>query len=168
MSEARVTIGALALSAAALVGLALNEGYTDQAVIPVKGDVPTYGFGATTRDDGTPVRIGDRTTPPRALAKAYKDVQAYESAVKRCIKVPLTQGEFDAYTDLAYNIGPGAFCSSQIVARVNALDYAGGCEQILKWRFYQGTDCSQTASKHLCGGLWARRQSEAKRCRGEQ
>ncbi len=41
----RRTVAALTLSAAALVGIVLHEGYTDRAVIPVKGDVPTIGFG---------------------------------------------------------------------------------------------------------------------------
>jgi lysozyme len=151
------------LSAAALVGITLQEGYTDKAVIPVPGDVPTIGFGTT---EG--VKMGDRTTPPKALARALSDVQKYEGALKKCVTVPLHQYEYDAYTDLAYNIGAGAFCGSQIVARVNALDYAGGCDQILRWRFYQGHDCSLRENARLCGGLWARRQLEAKHCRGEQ
>ena len=54
----RKTVAALTLSAAALVGIVLHEGYTDRAVIPVKGDVPTIGFGTTTG-----VKLGD--TPPR-------------------------------------------------------------------------------------------------------
>ena len=39
----RRTVAGLTLSAAALVGIVLHEGYTDRAVIPVKGDVPTIG-----------------------------------------------------------------------------------------------------------------------------
>ena len=56
----RRTVAALTLSAAALVGIVLHEGYTDRAVIPVKGDVPTIGFGTTSG-----VKIGDTTTPPK-------------------------------------------------------------------------------------------------------
>ena len=59
----RRTVAALTLSAAALVGIVLHEGYTDRAVIPVKGDVPTIGFGTTSG-----VKIGDTITPPKALA----------------------------------------------------------------------------------------------------
>ena len=44
----RRTVAGMTLSAAALVGILLHEGYTDRAVIPVKGDVPTIGFGTTT------------------------------------------------------------------------------------------------------------------------
>ena len=62
----RRTVAALTLSAAALVGIVLHEGYTDHAVVPVKGDVPTIGFGTTAG-----VKIGDTTKPPM-MANALK------------------------------------------------------------------------------------------------
>ena len=68
----RRTVAGLTLSAAALVGIVLHEGYTGRAVIPVKGDVPTIGFGTT-----TDVKLGDTTTPPKALARALTDVQQF-------------------------------------------------------------------------------------------
>ena len=46
-------LAALSLSAAGLVGIALHEGYSDKAIIPVPGDKPTIGFGSTTRADGS-------------------------------------------------------------------------------------------------------------------
>jgi|GEM_PF-599275 len=67
------------------------EGYTERAVIPVKGDVPTIGFGTTTG-----VNIGDTTTPPKALARALTDVEQFEGALKTCVTVPLAQHEYDA------------------------------------------------------------------------
>jgi len=83
----RTIVGSLALSAVALVSLVLSEGYTDRAVIPVKGDVPTIGFGTTQG-----VRMGDTITPPRALARALMDVNQFEGAIKRCVTVPLKIG----------------------------------------------------------------------------
>ena len=79
----RRTVAALTLSAAALVGIVLHEGYTDRAVIPVKGDVPTIGFGTTTG-----VKVGDTTTPPKALARALTDVQQFEGALIQGLKGP--------------------------------------------------------------------------------
>ena len=155
----RVVVAALALSATALVGIALNEGYTDRAVIPIPGDVPTIGFGTT---EG--VKMGDRITPPKALERALQDVQKFEGALKRCVKVPLHQHEYDAYMSLAYNIGPGAFCSSTLVKLLNAGDYTGACEQILRWKRAAGKDCSVRANG--CYGLFTRRQSEYTLCMG--
>lgn len=162
-AERRLAPIYLALSAAGLVAIAVSEGYTDKAVIPVPGDKPTIGFGTT-----SDVKLGDRTTPPKALARALSDVQSYEGALKRCVKVPLHQFEYDAYVSFAYNVGPGAFCGSTLVNLLNQGDYEGACQQILRWRYYQGTDCSLPVNQRLCGGLWARRQQEAAHCRGEQ
>lgn len=159
----RSLIAGLALSAAALVGIVSYEGYTDTAVIPVKGDVPTIGFGSTEN-----VRLGDKTTPPKALVRALADVEKKEAAIRRCIRVPLAQHEYDAYVSLAYNIGEGALCSSRLVSKLNAGDYAGACAEILRWRFFQGADCSLPANQHLCGGIWRRRQGEAAQCRGDR
>ena len=37
---------------------ATPEDYTDRAVIPTKGDVPTVGFGSTRHEDGSRVQMG--------------------------------------------------------------------------------------------------------------
>lgn len=159
INRQRIGIAGLALSASALVGIVLSEGYSDHAIIPVPGDVPTIGFGTTQG-----VKIGDKITPPKALARALKDVETYEGAIKQCVKVPLTQSEYDAYVDLAYNIGPGAFCKSTIVKMLNAGKYDRACEGILAWKMYQGHDCSLPENQHLCGGLWTRSQAEYAKC----
>lgn len=150
--RARVGIAALVLSAAGLVGITQWEGYTDRAVIPVPGDVPTIGFGTT---EG--VKLGDKITPPVALKRALSDVQKFEGSIKRCVTVPLHQYEYDAYTSLAYNIGPGAFCSSTLVRKLNAGDYAGACAEISKWvraggRVVQGLVNRRTAERAQCEG----------------
>lgn len=160
-AERRLAPIYLALSAAGLVAIAVSEGYTDKAVIPVPGDKPTLGFGSTGG-----VKLGDRTTPPQALARALTDVQSYEGALKRCVTVPLHQFEYDAYVSFAYNVGPGNFCGSTLVKLLNQGDYDSACKQILRWRYYQGADCSLPVNQRLCGGLWARRQQEAARCQG--
>ena len=115
----RRTVAGLSLSAAALVGILLHEGYTDRAVVPVKGDVPTIGFGATTG-----VKLGDTTTPPKALARALTAVQQFEGALKQCVTVPLAQHEYDALVSFSYNVGSHAFCQSTLVKKLNAGDYA--------------------------------------------
>ncbi|MDP2829006.1 MAG: lysozyme [Sulfuricellaceae bacterium] len=157
----RAALAGLTLSAAALVGIVAQEGYSDKAIIPVKGDVPTIGFGTTGG-----VRMGDTITPPKALARALQDVQKYEGAIKRCITVPLHQYEYDAYTSLAYNIGPTAFCNSSLVRKLNTEDYPGACGEIMRWAYYQGKNCAAPEYARLCGGLAKRRESEYRQCVG--
>ena len=167
MNRPRTTVAALGLSAAALVGLVLHEGYSDRAIIPVKGDMPTLGFGSTTRADGSPVRLGDTTTPPQALARALRDVQQFEGALKTCVTVPLAQHEYDAYVSFAYNVGPRAFCQSTLVKKLNIQDYPGACQELQRWRFFQGKDCALPTNARLCGGLAKRREAEYRQCIGE-
>ena len=150
----RRVLAALSLSASALVGLALHEGYSDKAITPVPGDVPTIGFGST----GPDVKLGDKITAPVALARALRDAQKFEGALKFCVSVPLHQYEYDAYVSLSYNIGSAAFCGSTLVAKLNAGDYAGACAQILKWDKFRGQPLR---------GLTIRRQAEYAKCVGE-
>ena len=167
MKNPRTAIATLAFSAASLIGLAISEGYTDQAIIPTKGDVPTLGFGTTTRPDGSPVRMGDRTNPVEALQRKARDISKFEGALKSCVKVPLHQAEYDLYIDHAYNIGSGAFCSSTIVRRLNAQDYPGACDAILMWRRVDQQDCSVPGNR-VCWGLWERRLAAHAKCQAAQ
>lgn len=149
----RVFIGALSLSAAGLVSLLGYEGYSSNAYIPVKGDVPTIGFGTT---EG--VRLGDTITPEKAVERAYRDIHKTETAIHKCVNVPLTQSEYDAFTSLAYNIGTSAFCSSTLVKKLNARDYEGACSEIKRWVYFKGK---------VNQGLVNRRLKEYQTCMGE-
>ena len=165
--KARMAIGALSLSAAALVSIFAREGYTDRAVIPTKGDVPTVDFGTTVKEGGVPVRMGDTTNPVQAAQRSLAHIQKDEGVIKQCVKVPLSQAEYDVYVDLAYNIGAGAFCGSTIVKRLNAENYAGACEAILMWRYAAGFDCATPGNKR-CAGLWTDRQRSHANCQAAQ
>ena len=149
----RLIISALSLSAVGLVSLLGYEGYSSQAYIPVKGDVPTIGFGTT---EG--VQIGDTITPEKAVERAYRDIYKIETAIHKCVNVPLTQKEYDAYTSLAYNIGTSAFCKSTLVKKLNARDYDGACSEIKRWVYFKG---------RVNQGLVNRREKEYRTCMGE-
>ncbi|GGY68124.1 lysozyme [Pseudoduganella albidiflava] len=162
MNKARMNVAALSLSAAAFVGILTREGYTDRAIIPTKGDVPTLGFGTTGG-----VRMGDVTTPVVAAQRALADSQQFEGALRQCVTAPLHQVEYDVYVDLSYNIGASAFCRSTIVRRLNAGDYRAACDAILLFRYAAGFDCS-TPGNGRCAGLWADRKRKHAQCMGAQ
>ena len=153
-NRTRNSLAAIVLSATALVGLVTYEGYTDKAVIPVPGDVPTIGFGTTSG-----VQLGDTIDPVTALARVLTDINKFEGALKQCVTVPLAQNEYDSFISLAYNIGPTAFCSSALVRLLNAGDYEGACLQILRWNKFKGKPLR---------GLTIRREKEYQLCTGEQ
>lgn len=142
----RLGIAGLVLSAAGLVSVVLNEGYRDKAYTDTVG-VPTIGFGTT---EG--VKLGDTTTPPAALVKALRDINKFEGIIKSCVHVPLTQFEFDAYTDFAYNVGGKAFCSSTLVKKLNALDYEGACAEISRWVKQPELTARRARERKMCEG----------------
>jgi len=147
----------LSLSAAGLVAIAGYEGYRAQAYDDGIG-VQTLGFGATTREDGTPVQRGDTTTPERALRKLALDADEHAQAVFRCAPVPMHQHEFDAFASVAYNIGGAAFCRSTMARKLRNGDYAGACAEILRWTYAGGRELR---------GLVIRRQREYAQCIGQ-
>lgn len=154
MRHPRAAIATLALSASTLVGLAVHEGYREAAYVPVPGDRPTLGFG-----DAQGVKLGDRTDPVRALIRLNAQADTFQQAMKLCIgDVPLHQHEWDAYVSLTFNIGSGAFCKSTLVQKLRAGDYAGACEQILRWDRFNGKPLP---------GLTKRRAEEHAKCVGK-
>ena len=149
--KTRLGIGALGISATVLVSIALHEGYREEAYQDAVG-VATVGYGETAG-----VRMGDRTTPERALVQLLKSTEKHAGAIRQCIKVPLYQHEFDAYVSLAYNIGPGNFCRSTLVKKLNAKDYTGACREIKRWNRVGGK---------VLPGLTKRREKEYRLCMG--
>ena len=103
--------------------------------------------------------MGDTISVPDALNRLEKDVRVAEDAVRSCVTVPLTQGEMDAYTSLAYNIGKTNFCGSTLVKKLNAGDYQGACAELKRWVYVDG---------RVVQGLVNRREAEYRRCMGDQ
>lgn len=129
----RVAVAALSLSAAGLLAIADYEGFSSEAYLPTAADVPTIGFGSTVG-----VSLGDTVTVPQALARLRKDVANAENSILKCVKVPLSQDEFDAYTSFAFNVGESQFCRSTLVKKLNTGDYDGACMELKRWVYQKG------------------------------
>ena len=189
MSRARTAIALLTFSAGALVHLAVSENYVEVATVPIKGDVPTNGFGSTKRLDGTPVQLGDRTTPVEALQRSLAHMQTAEAGFRRCVDVPLYQAEFDLYLDFAYQYGMPTLCASSIASNLRALRYDQACDALLEYRYMSSPtphdgweiarrdatgrptrwrfDCA-TPGNGVCAGVWTRQQRRHQQCKAAQ
>lgn len=152
--KVRQAVAALALSAAGLVGIVSWEGYRDRTYIPVPGDVPTIGFGRT---DG--VKVGERTDPIKELRLSVAHIAKDESVLRKCIKVPMHQHEWDAHVSIAYNVGPYKWCKSTSVRKLNEGDYKGSCLEMLRW--------DKGPGGVVLKGLQNRRKHESDQCLGK-
>lgn len=161
-----MSIYALALSAAAFGGLISHEGWTEKAVIPVKGDVPTVGPGLTKRPDGTPVRMGDTIQPVDGVQRSLAHIAKDETALKKCVTGPMSQAEYDVLVGFAYQYGTATACKSSMVRLANAGDYTGACEAYGRYKFAAGRDCSIRSSG--CYGVWTRAQERVSQCLAAQ
>ena len=119
------------------------EGLRLKAYIPVKGDVPTIGWGHTKG-----VKMGDKITIATAEKFLAQDIAPTVAAVNQAIKVPVTQNEFDACVSLAFNVGTTAFNKSTLVKRINQTPL-----EFLRWNKFRGRPLA---------GLTRRRKAEMK------
>jgi GH24 family phage-related lysozyme (muramidase) len=91
----------------------------------VKGTL-TIGYGHTDAAKH-PLKIerGLKISQARALEILDVDLDEYEEAVNRLVRVPLTQGQFDALVSFAFNCGTGNLRKSSLLRKLNAGDYDG-------------------------------------------
>lgn len=168
----RSLVAALALSAAGLIAIVDREGYTDAAVVPTRNDRPTYGFGSTVREDGTPVRMGDRTTPVRALHAVQAHLAREEGQFRASLPgVALSQGEYDVYVDFLYQYGIGNWRASSMRRHLLQGEYRQACDALLLWKRAGSYDCSTRVDgrpNSVCWGVWERQQQRHARCLAEQ
>lgn len=96
--------------------------------------VPTIGYGSTYYEDGTKVTLKDNPiTEERAKSLLMNTLKQYSDAVNSFSKYPLTQNQFDALVDFAYNVGTGALKGSILLKKVNLKDYEGASLEFMKW-----------------------------------
>jgi len=164
MKRARILVSSLALSAAAFVGILSSEGYTETAVIPTKNDRPTVGFGSTFKEDGAPVKMGDRITPVRAIQRAAAHLSREEQSFRASIPgVALHPAEYDVYMDWIYQYGTGAWSTSSMRRELFAGHYPQACSALLLYKKSGGYDCSIPGNR-ICPGVWTRQLERHRKC----
>ena len=107
----------------------------------------TIGYGHT----GPDVTEGRRINVEEANALLEHDVERFERAVNELVRVPMTQGMFDALISFSFNLGAGSLKSSTLLKKLNADDREGAADEFLKWNKAKGK---------VLAGLTARRESE--------
>lgn len=172
MSPPRTVIAALSFSAVAFAGLVTREYYTDEAIVPTKNDRPTVGFGSTFREDGSPVEMGDRIDPVRAVKRSVSHIAKDERGLKRCLEgVELSQVEYDVLVDFSYQYGVKKACESSMARHVKAGNYEAACHAYTLYKYSGGYDCSTLingAPNKRCYGVWTGSLERRDKCLAAQ
>jgi len=128
------------------------EGFKSEPYLCSAG-VPTIGYGSTFYKDGRKVRLIDKPISKEEATKLleYVSETKFEKLVNSCVKVPLTQSQFDSLISFAYNVGDGNFKSSTLLKKVNNKDFIGASEEFAKW---------VRANGKVSNGLIRRRERE--------
>ncbi|MGA9585935.1 MAG: lysozyme [Terracidiphilus sp.] len=117
------------LSPAGLELLKKSEGFRDRVYADVAG-FRTIGFGhRLAPDESYPTGI----TQAQAETILDHDLATAETAVERLVKVPLTQGQFDALVDFVFNLGAGRLASSKLLGYLNSGKFDAAAWQLLAW-----------------------------------
>jgi GH24 family phage-related lysozyme (muramidase) len=94
--------------------------------------------------------------PPITQQKAEDDLRRnldrFEQAVDKGVKVPIPQHAFDALVSFAFNVGVNAFLTSTMLKRINDGDMAGAAAQFDRW--------------HIPPEITSRRNGEREQFRG--
>lgn len=115
------------ISAAGLEELKRYEGCRREAY-QCEAGVWTIGYGDTSN-----VKPGQRITMAECEERLSRRVAEFEAAVERAVTRPMTQGQFDAFVSLAFNIGAAGFAGSTLVKTFNAGDVAGAALELGRW-----------------------------------
>lgn len=134
------------------------EGFRSKPYLCPAG-IPTIGYGSTKYPDGRAVTLKDAPiTEAQAEEILTATLQGFAGSVSKLVKVQLTQGQYDALVDFAYNLGAGRLASSTLLVKVNAGDFSGAAIEFGKWVKGGGVTLP---------GLVARREAERQLFVGE-
>lgn len=101
------------------------------------------------------VKPGDHRTMEQCKAGLIAGLDHYADDVEKCIRQPMTDGEFVAYVSLAWNIGPSKFCRSSVARLKNAGKPKEACDAILRFNraagvVFPGLTLRRTRERAMC------------------
>ncbi|EDS8890462.1 lysozyme [Salmonella enterica] len=152
----RKKLVALVLAGAGTVGIATSytaywEGKSNETYIDPTG-TPTICYGHT----GPDVKPGMVKTDDECLALLKQDMAWAFSAIKRYVKVPLTQGQTVALASWVFWAGEINFRNSTLLRLINEGQMPATCGQYIRWIYSKGQKLP---------GLEKRREADEWLCR---
>lgn len=109
------------------------------------------------------VQPGDVMTPEQCETWLKTDVGVAFATVDKVVKVPLRETTRAAITSWFFNLGGGRKVrQSTLIAKLNAGDIEGACNEIPRWHYAGGKDC--LVRDNQCYGVVERRERERLLC----
>lgn len=99
-------------------------------------NVPTIGYGSTYYANGTKVTLQDPPmSEPEAAELLLKELEhTYLPGVLRyCPSLATDNKKLNAIVDFCYNLGVGRLQTSTLRRKINAQDWDGAKEELMKW-----------------------------------
>ncbi|HDI1575870.1 lysozyme [Acinetobacter baumannii] len=134
-------------------GLNLIKGFEGKRLTSYDDGVGvwTIGYGTIKYPNGVRVKKGDTCTERQAETYLKNDLNRFEVAINKLVKVPLSQNQFDALASFTYNLGETNLANSTLLKKLNKGDYQGAADQFLVWN---------KAGGKVMKGLVRRREAE--------
>lgn len=145
-SKVKLLVSALSLSA---TGVQLIQGH-EGTVRKVYKDTASINTVCTGHVTNLPLG----KVVPQSLCDTYLkgDTRIAQDAIKRLVKVPVTQEQYDAMTSLVFNIGGGAFAKSTLLKDINMQHCIAASGEWMRWN---------RAGGQVSPGLTNRRRDES-------
>lgn len=126
----------MSLSAAGLQALKEHEGWRPSVYLDTAGK-QTIGYGHLIK----PGEIFTTITPARGEQILQQDVAIAVAAVRKMVRVPITQNMFDALVSFAFNVGTDddadtvaeGLGDSSLLKLLNDGNYTGAADGLLAW-----------------------------------
>lgn len=146
--DIKTKVAALSLSAAGALFIMSHEGVKTEAYPdPAYGSaIPTICTGHTKG-----VYMGQKASLAQCEVWLVEDTSVAGKAVKRLVKTPLTQMQYDALISFTFNTGEGNFAKSTLLKKINKGECVAAGKEFLKWDKSNGK---------VLRGLTKRRQGE--------
>lgn len=98
-----------------------------------QGGILTIGYGHT---EG--VQPNQTCTEEQAEVWLDCDLLVADAAIKRLVKAPLNNNEWDALVSFVFNVGGGNFQTSTLLKKLNAYQYSAAADEFEKWNHVNG------------------------------
>jgi lysozyme len=136
----------------------LFEGFRALPYYDVAG-YPTVGYGhLLSKEKGADLDQWLSVTEREADVLLRRDVARFERAVSRLVRVPLSQGQFNALVSFTYNLGPGALQASTLRRVINRGMYHEAPRQFRRWVYARGRKwrglVKRREAEVLIGRIW--------------